>query len=205
MGHVADVTVIVIILISVVIGLIRGFVKETLSLCTWVAAIWLGVLLHNRFSDAISHVIHNQTVRSLVAFGVIFTVILVLGSLITYVFSLIVKRSGISGTDRLLGFVFGMARGIVLVTLILTVLSYTAAKKASWWEESVAITKFEPLIAWVNEMVPEQMNFLKNTIDKTKSEKKSESKDVKEDEKMVQNDWAMDALGEVNLLEEDDE
>ena len=198
LSHIADVTIIVVILASVIIGLLRGFVKEALSLCTWVVAIWLGVVLHDLMSAEFTGYIQNDTVRSLAAFGSVFITVLVLGSLLTYGIAMLVKRSGISGTDRVLGLVFGMTRGIFLVALVLTVLNYTAFRHSTWWQQSLAVTKFQPLVAWVNEMVPERLHFIKDNLMTDKPHKKESSQEL------ASATMSLDALAEVNLLEEDE-
>lgn len=196
-----DISVVVVIVFSIAIGMWRGFVKEALSLSTWVVAIWLAVMFHENMSYQLSNLIHNEMVRSIAAFGSVFTLVLLVGSLCTYLIAMLVKKSGITGTDRLMGLVFGMTRGVVLVTLVLTVLSYTGLRNASWWHESVAITKFKPLMAWMNDIIPERLNGMKDSI---KTATTPNPKSAVKAHLFHDNSVGLDALAEVNLLEEDE-
>ncbi len=159
-----DLAIFAIILISVVIGLFRGFIKEALSLCTWALAIWAGVLLHDTAAFWLANYIHNETVRSIAAFSMVFFIVLILGSLVTYAISLLVKKTGLSGTDRLLGIFFGLFRGVLLVSLALLVISYSALKSQPWWHDSMVIPSFQPLMAWLNDFVPENINRAKDAV-----------------------------------------
>lgn len=198
LGHIADITIAIVLLVSIVVGLFRGFVKEALSLCTWGLAVWLGVIFHDTMSLELTGYIQNETIRSFAAFGLVFVMVLILGGLLTYGIGLLVKSSGISGTDRVLGLVFGMTRGVFLITMVLTVLSYTSFSHSHWWHDSVVVTKFEPLIAWVNHTVPDKLNFLKDNLmmDKTGKNKLFSE--------LVETPISLDALAELNLFEEDE-
>lgn len=160
----ADIAIFGVVVVSILIGLFRGFVKEALSLLNWVFSIWMGVLFHDRVSSWFSTLIHNDTVRSIASFGIVFLIVLFLGSVTAYFISLLVKKSGLGGTDRLLGLIFGMSRGVFLVALVLTVVSYSALKEQPWWQESIIIPKFRPLMVWLNDIVPDKINFAKDAV-----------------------------------------
>jgi membrane protein required for colicin V production len=159
-----DISIFALVGLSILIGVFRGFIKEALSLCTWSLAIWMGVLFHDVVSAWLLPHIKSDTIRSIAAFGTVFLITLIAGMLATFCISLLVKKSGLGGTDRLLGVVFGMARGVLVVGLTLTVISYTTLRSQPWWTGSVLIPKFQPLMVWLSDIVPDQINVAKDAI-----------------------------------------
>lgn len=192
-----DIAIFGVIIISFVIGLFRGFVKEALSLLNWVIAIWMGVYFHDTVSGWFLNLIHSDTIRSIAGFGLVFVSFLFIGSIITYFISVLVKKSGMSGTDRLLGLVFGMGRGVFLVALVLTVVGYSALKEQPFWQDSLLIPKFEPLMVWLNDIVPSKINVAKDAVF-VKPTKSMRPKGLQQMAAV-----GLDELSEIQLLEED--
>lgn len=190
-----DTAIFGVVLISIAIGLFRGFVKETLSLLNWIFAIWMGVICHDKANMWFTSIIQNETVRSIAAFGVVFISMLFIGSVITYFISLMVRKSGLGGTDRLLGVVFGLTRGIFLVALGLTVVSYSTLKDQPWWHDSSVIPKFQPLMTWLNDIVPDQISVARDTVFR------KPGKDIDENQMA---EVGLEDLAEIKLLENDD-
>lgn len=193
-----DCTIFGVVIVSILIGLFRGFVKEALSLVNWVLAIWMGVIFHEKTSAWFVNLIENETIRSIAAFGVVFVFMLFIGSIITYFISLMVRKSGLGGTDRLLGIVFGITRGIFLVGLTLTVVSYSTLKEQPWWQDSVIIPRFKPLMAWLNDIVPDRINVAKDAV----FVKPAKYQGDNGSDKMAA--VGIEDLGELKLLEDED-
>ena len=112
-----DIAVIVVLLVSGVIALMRGFVYEVLAMAGWVAAalaaFWGVPLIRPYIAPHIS----NATVADATAGIAIFLVVLLISSFITHSISKQVKKSAVSAVDRSLGFAFGLVRGLVLASL----------------------------------------------------------------------------------------
>lgn len=134
----ADIVILIVVLLSAAIGLMRGLLKEVLSLASWltafVAALYFAPVLSARFET----VVDDQSVRLVVAFILIFLVVLVLGGLIQWVLSKMVHGTGLSGTDRFLGFLFGSARG-VLACIIALIALRPFAEGTDWWQASMLV------------------------------------------------------------------
>lgn len=139
----ADWAIIAILVLSALISIKRGFVREALSLATWVAAVLVAVL----FSEPLSYLLHDHiatpSVREMVAFAILFIATLLAGGLIGYVMGALIQVTGLSGTDRLLGMLFGLARGIIVIMVCLIFLpGLLSVNQDPWWQESALIPHF---------------------------------------------------------------
>jgi len=134
----ADIVILAIVLLSALIGLARGLLKEVLSLATWAAAVGLALFFAPQVAEYLSAQIEDDVVRLAVAFAGIFFGTLITGGLLQWLIGTLVETTGLSGTDRLLGFVFGAARG-VLVCLVGLIALRSFAQNAAWWQASVLV------------------------------------------------------------------
>ena len=130
-----DIVLVIVILLSALMGLARGLVKEVLSLVIWatafVASLYLGDVVGARLGAEM-----GAALRSLIGFSAVFLAVLIAGALVQWLFARLIESTGLTGTDRFLGFLFGGARGIVVCTVILIALR-PFAEDAQWWRESL--------------------------------------------------------------------
>ena len=155
-----DYVIVGFIILSMIIGLWRGFLREAISLLSWVAAFVVAFLFVEDAAAFLQPYVAIPTVRTILAFGGLFVATLVLGGLINLLVSQLVKVTGLSGTDRLLGVVFGLLRGIAVVAALLLAVSLTPLPETPWWQTSTLIPYFEPLVSWLRELLPpELLNF----------------------------------------------
>jgi len=140
-----DISLMAILAISVVVGLVRGLVFEVLSLLGWVAAYfaaqWFAPMLgpHLPFAPPGSALQHG------VAFALTFILALIIWGLGVRLISMLIKASPLSGFDRLLGAVFGLLRGVVLLLVIVTLVGYTPWARSPAWQASVGVVWLEGL------------------------------------------------------------
>jgi len=134
----ADIVILVIVLLSALIGLTRGLFKEVLSLASWVAAFVLGLYLAPDAAVYLEGQITDDMVRLVVAFIAIFVATLIVGGLVQWVVGSLVKGTGLTGTDRFLGFLFGGGRGL-LVCLVGLISIRSFAQAADWWQASALV------------------------------------------------------------------
>jgi len=149
-----DLVILGIIGLSALISLIRGFVKESISLITWIVA---GVLAFRYFSpmaDLLQPFVDAPTIRNVAGFAILFVSTLVVGAIINFIMSQLVSRTGLSGTDKALGVAFGGARGVLIVTMIVLLASLTPMPEASWWQDSATVGYFQQLAEWVKGIIP---------------------------------------------------
>jgi membrane protein required for colicin V production len=114
-----DYTILVIIGLSVAVSFVRGFVREALSLVIWVAAFWIAFTFSNTLSSLLVNTIHSAGIRWLAAFGGLVIITLILGAMLNYLIGQVVDKTGLGGTDRILGVAFGIVRGMLLVTVLI--------------------------------------------------------------------------------------
>ncbi len=141
-----DLIIFGIIALSAVISLVRGFVREVVSVTVWVLAFWLGVRYAGVFAGHLEGLIASPTVRLGAAFATLFVAALVVGALVNNAMGTLVGRTGLTGTDRLLGVLFGAGRGLVVVALLILLVGFTPAPQERWWRESVLVAGVQPWI-----------------------------------------------------------
>ncbi|KTD26171.1 MULTISPECIES: CvpA family protein [Legionella] len=150
-----DLAIIVIIGLSVLTGLIRGFVKELIALCVWILAFWLAYHHSQSLDPWLQKYIQDKTARTVTAFILILLATLIVGGIVNGMLSFILKRSGLSGTDRILGMAFGFARGVFIVALIMVVIKMTSLPYDQYSRESKLYAKFDPLVSWLYSVMPD--------------------------------------------------
>lgn len=155
--NVTDYIILAVVAVSILISLVRGFVKELISLVIWILGFWIAIKFYHALAIVFEHYIANSAIRHITSFTVIFLVVLILGALFNYLLSFIIIKTGLSGTDRLLGMIFGFARGVLLVAMLLLLISSTSFVEDAWWKQSVLIPHFHGLLAWLKSFLPEKM------------------------------------------------
>ncbi|MBK5936258.1 MAG: CvpA family protein [Halorhodospira halophila] len=141
-----DLAILGVIALSAGISLIRGFVREVLSVLVWVAAFWVAVRYSGAVALLLEEWIASPTIRLGAGFVVLFVGTLILGALLNNALSALVTRTGLGGTDRLLGVLFGAARGAVVVALVVLLLGFSPMTQERAWEESVVLPGIKPWI-----------------------------------------------------------
>lgn len=175
-----DITITAIVVLSGLISLFRGFIKEALSLAIWAAAVFLAVHYAAPFSANFIHIAHNAEINYAVAFVIILVVCLLVGVLINATVSSLVKGTGVGAIDRVLGVLFGILRGYLLVVIALMLLSLTQLPKSAVWQESGLIPQLMPSVDWLKKNMPDQVSqvstwFGDHTPKKSRTEKSGDS------------------------------
>ncbi|MFC4527490.1 CvpA family protein [Dyella halodurans] len=153
----ADYIILAVVGLSVLIGLWRGLISEVLGLVVWALAFWVAWMFGPAVAGYFEHSIQLPSARMLVGYGICFLVVLIAGALLRFLVSKLVEGTGLSGTDRLLGMLFGFARGVLLVTLAVFLLGFTAVIRDPWWNDSVLLPQFKGVAAWLGEQVPDSV------------------------------------------------
>ncbi|RME32671.1 MAG: CvpA family protein [Gammaproteobacteria bacterium] len=139
-----DVAILGVIGVSALLSLLRGLVREVLSLVAWVLAFWVAI----RFSPTLAPSLDFLTVpsaRQFLAFLSLFLVTLLTGGLINHLVGKLVDSTGLSTTDRVLGMVFGLVRGGAIILLLVLLAGLTPLPGDSWWQQSRLIGPFQEL------------------------------------------------------------
>ena len=152
-----DFVILGIILVSTVISLIRGFIREAFSLAIWILAFWIGWTFFREAAFYLEPWIATPSVRLGVAFAGLMVLSLVVGGLVNYLVIRLIQSTGLSGSDRFIGMIFGAARGILAVAVLVLLAGLTPLPADPWWQESKLIPYFEELALWMKEMLPTEV------------------------------------------------
>ncbi len=144
----ADWTLIVIISLSSLMSLRRGFIKEALSLATWVVAFVVARSFHPHVQTLLVDAIDQPVIRVIAAFCILFIGTLLVGAGINFVVGALIRLTGLTPIDRMLGVVFGLARGLILAVVVVAVLRLTPLSNSDWWVNSVMIENLAILEQW---------------------------------------------------------
>jgi len=144
----ADWALIVIISLSSLMSLKRGFIKEALSLATWVVAFVVARSFHANLQTLLIESIKEPTLRTIAAFSILFIGTLLVGAGINFIVGALIRLTGLTPIDRLLGVVFGMARGIILSVVVIAVLRLTPFSQSEWWVNSIMIDNLAVVEQW---------------------------------------------------------
>ena len=155
-----DYAIIAIVVVSAGISVLRGFLREALSLAGWVLAFWLALTFAGDVSALFEHSIAQPSMRHALAFFTIVVSTLIITAIVMYLVRLAVDKTEITGTDRALGIVFGIARGIVIVAILVLFAGLTAVPKDPWWRQSIFLPHFQVLAEEIRSMLPPEVAIL---------------------------------------------
>jgi membrane protein required for colicin V production len=162
----ADIAILIVVLVSALVGLLRGFIKEVFSLANWVAALILAYL----FRDPVGAILPlgesvSPLIRSSIGGILIFVITLIVGGLLVTLIHKVAHASGLSGTDRTLGVVFGLLRGCVIILALLILLpAISPIEEQGWWQASVTIPLFLGFEEWATTLVADLVNWVTGRI-----------------------------------------
>ncbi|HEX6591384.1 MAG TPA: CvpA family protein [Moraxellaceae bacterium] len=133
--HPADIVILVVIALSVLLGVFRGFVREAFSLAGWFLAYVVARLFHAPLEAMLADAITTPSLRLAVAWGGLFVATLLLCSVAAWMIMSLMEAAGLRGMDRFMGAIFGLLRGLILVLALLVMLAPFVGKDA-WWQQA---------------------------------------------------------------------
>lgn len=164
MNSYIDLIIIGIIAFSMIVSLLRGFVREVMSLASWVVAF----LVANNFYPYLANYltqIQSEYLRDGAAIAILFIATLIIGAIVNYVISQLVDKTGLSGTDRVLGACFGLLRGVLIVAaLLFFVDTFTNFSQSDWWKNSKLIPHFGFIVEWFFQQLKENSSLLNSPL-----------------------------------------
>ena len=132
----ADYAIIVVCLASAAFGLWRGFAKEALSLATWLVAIFLAWKFSWLVEPMLERWIAAPELRLWASRALVLILALLAGGVVAWLVRELIRHTGLSGPDRALGGVFGLARGVLIVGLAVIGLQLAGLDQDPWWQQA---------------------------------------------------------------------
>ncbi len=158
-----DIALIAVVALSTLFAFARGIVRELISLATWFVALVAAFAYAGPVAGWFSGLDMSPAAKHVLAFSLILFAVLVGGAILARTLSGVVKAIGLGFVDRLLGAVFGAARGLAVIVLFALVAGVTTLPKQDWWQNSTlgrslaeAALAFKP---WLPRAWAERLDF----------------------------------------------
>ena len=152
-----DIALLTILGLSAVVGVWRGLVSEVMALAVWIAAFWLAMAAGPSISTMFEPYVDAPTARWALGYAAVFIATLSVGGLATWLIGKLVKSTGLSGTDRILGLGFGLFRGLAVGSVLVLLGGFTPMPQEDAWRNSRLISTFESGAMWMKTCLPEAM------------------------------------------------
>ena len=149
-----DYAVLLIIGSSVIVSVMRGLAREVLALAGWVIAFFAASALSGTVSNAFASVISDPSLRVFAAFVSVFLLTLIAAGLLGMLISKLLRSAGLGMEDRLLGGVFGLARGMLIVLVVVLLAGLTALPRQPAWTNAMLSPPLEALAGAVRPWLP---------------------------------------------------
>ena len=151
-----DYVVLAILAASIIISVLRGLVKEILSLAAWIAAFVIATRYATDLAALLPDAIPAGTIRLIAGFAILFVATLLLGALVNLAIAHIIAASGLKVVDRGLGGLFGLARGIVIVVTLVILAGLTELPRQSVWRDALLSPMAESAVRTVKPWLPDE-------------------------------------------------
>ena len=149
-----------IVALSALMGVFRGFVKESLSLVAWVIGIWGAWRFGFVVAQWLPEFLGDVMARVWAARLAILILVLIIGGVASGIISFLMGRTGLNGTDRFVGMIFGLARGIVLVGVTISTLEFAGFQADPWWRQSKLIPYAAPIADSLRDIADQGLELL---------------------------------------------
>jgi membrane protein required for colicin V production len=158
-----DYAVLGILGLSILLSILRGFLRETLSLAGWVAAFFVAKLYTLQLAALLPQAIPGESLRLLAAFLILFLVTLLISSLLAIALAEVFKKIGLGWLDRWLGALFGLVRGVLIVSIIVLLGGLTTLPREPFWRDAMFSAPLEALVTsalpWLPEGIAKHINY----------------------------------------------
>ena len=149
-----DYAVLAVIGVSILLSVMRGFLREVMALLAWVVAFWVANLFTDQLAPLLPAAIPTPALRVLAAFVLLFFGVLLLMSLLAIAVSQFLKVIGVGPWDRLLGAFFGFARGMIIVLVLVLLSGLTSLPKQPIWKNAMLSSPLEALVMQAKPWLP---------------------------------------------------
>ena len=164
-----DYAVLAILVLSILLSVVRGVVRELLSLAGWVIAFMVASSFAAAFAPMLPSAIVGDQFRSVLAFASIFLSALLAMGLLTMLISALVKTAGLGFADRFMGSLFGFARGLLVVLLAVLAAGLTTVPQEPFWKKATLSAPLETvammILPWLPQDLSRHISYVKSKRD----------------------------------------
>jgi len=158
-----DYAVIVILALCVVISMMRGAVKEMLSIIGWIAGFYIAKAYSPMLATFLSDGIPTEALKTLIAFIILLIAVLFLNGLLAMAISSVVSKVGLGWLNRVFGLFFGLAKGLLIIGVLVFLAGLTSLPKEQVWTDALLSQPLERLVEsalpWLPESVTQHVKF----------------------------------------------
>lgn len=151
-----DYVICAVLVISVIMGALRGFTRETFSLVTWIVSFWLAWRFGARVGSMFGVHLANPGLRLYLGYAAVFIVVLLVGAVISAILVRLVRSSPLAGPDRSLGAGLGLLRGLLLVIAGIMLAAVNGERNSTWWHQSLIVPRLAPVAQDLRTLVPDR-------------------------------------------------
>lgn len=152
-----DIVILVVLAIPALVGIFYGFLNIAFSLLAWAIASGIAVKFTSIFAPLLESYIETPIVRTVMAFAGLFIISLMIFSTLGYFIVKLLGRSGLTAADRILGLLFGIGLGGIMVAVGVFLAGFTAFPEEESWHASRLIPPFQKICVWGQQYLPESM------------------------------------------------
>lgn len=149
-----DTAIVAILALSAIVGFTRGVVRELFSFVVWFGAALIAWRFYRELAVQLPLWIEGSTIRLGVASLILVLAVLIVGAILGGLLAMLVRKTGLTGTNRALGLIFGAGRGAVLVAMLAFLMGLTPLPDDQWWKDSLLVGRFQVLSEYILERVP---------------------------------------------------
>lgn len=140
----------IILLASGILGFVRGFIREAISLLSWLVALWVAWHYSELVNPWLGGALAEPGIREWAGRGIMLLIVLLLGAFVGGVASYFTRRAaGLAAVDRLIGATFGLLRGVVIIGLIVIGGRAVHLDREPWWERTRSMPVAESVANWL--------------------------------------------------------
>ena len=132
-----DIALVTLVALSALFAFARGIIREVIALATWIVGFIAAIAYAGSVAGMFEWLDITPVAKQAIAFGLILLVVLIAGALIARSLAGLIRALGLGFIDRLLGLIFGVARGLVVIVVFALIAGVTALPRQNWWQNSV--------------------------------------------------------------------
>jgi membrane protein required for colicin V production len=157
----ADLLILGVLIISMLLGMVRGFVREAIAVLAWLGGLWLAWRYAPLLEPVLGGAVGEPPVSTWTARALIVLAVLIVGWLVAGILSYLLRHSGLSiFVDRLLGAIFGFVRGAVVIAVFVLLGHFVEMTGVAWWKQSKLLPYASELAGWIQTFAETGMKVL---------------------------------------------